>query len=94
MGTTQVFLFLLVAMTYINTLQELNVFQAVRVWLLDLGFSLKGMFWITGMLSFLCSPIADNLTTSLLMGAIVMTVRAMHPLRRPRNQTGSAGGRS
>ena len=71
------FLFLLVAMTYISTLEELNVFHAVRYWLLDRGFSLKGMFWITGMLSFIISPIADNLTTSMLMGAIVMAVSVL-----------------
>jgi len=75
----EVFLFLLVAMTYISTLEELNVFHAVRYWLLDRGFSLKGMFWITGMLSFVISPIADNLTTSMLMGAIVMAVGAADP---------------
>ena len=32
------------------------------------------MFWLTGLLSFLISPVADNLTTALLMGTVAMTV--------------------
>lgn len=76
---SQVFLFLLVAMTYINTMEELQVFNYVRVWLLDRGFSLKGMYWVTGLLAFCFSPIADNLTTALLMGAIVSALGANNP---------------
>ncbi len=70
----ELFLFLLVAMTYINALEERNVFQSLRAYLVSRGFSLKQIFWITGVLSFLISPIADNLTTALLMGAVVMAV--------------------
>jgi NhaD family Na+/H+ antiporter len=70
----ELFLFLLVAMTYINTMEERNVFQALRSWLVSRGFSLRVVFWITGLLAFLISPIADNLTTALLMGAVVMAV--------------------
>ena len=72
----ELFLFLLVAMTYINALQERNVFQALRAWLVSKGFSLRGIFWMTGLLAFVLSPIADNLTTALLMGAVVMAIGA------------------
>jgi Na+/H+ antiporter NhaD/arsenite permease-like protein len=68
------FLFLLVAMTYINTMTERNVFQALRIWLVGKGFSYKQLFWITGFIAFFLSPIADNLTTALLMGAVVLSV--------------------
>tara|TARA_R110002072_G_scaffold13418_12_gene56252 strand:+ start:10897 stop:12267 length:1371 start_codon:yes stop_codon:yes gene_type:complete len=68
------FLFLLVAMTYINTMTERNVFQALRIWLVTKGFSYKQLFWITGFIAFFLSPIADNLTTALLMGAVVLSV--------------------
>lgn len=68
------FLFLLVAMTYINTMTERNVFQALRIWLVTKGFSYKQLFWITGFIAFFLSPIADNLTTALLMGAVVLAV--------------------
>lgn len=70
----ELFLFLLVAMTYINSMDERNVFQALRSWLVGRGFSLRIVFWVTGFLAFIISPIADNLTTALLMGAVVMAV--------------------
>jgi Na+/H+ antiporter NhaD/arsenite permease-like protein len=70
----ELFLFLLAAMTYINAMEERNVFQSLRAFLVSRGFSLRTIFWVTGMLAFLISPIADNLTTALLMGAVVMAV--------------------
>jgi PAS domain S-box-containing protein len=70
----ELFLFLLAAMTYINSMEERNVFQALRAWLVSRGFSLRAIFWITGVLAFFISPVADNLTTALLMGAVVMAV--------------------
>ncbi|NOX25074.1 MAG: sodium:proton antiporter [Deltaproteobacteria bacterium] len=71
---SELMLFLLSAMTYINTMEERNVFQALRSWLVGRGFSLRIVFWVTGFLAFVISPIADNLTTALLMGAVVMAV--------------------
>lgn len=70
----ELFLFLLVAMTYINAMDERNVFQALRSWLVNRGFSLRSVFWVTGALAFIISPVADNLTTALLMGAVAMAV--------------------
>lgn len=70
----ELMLFLLSAMTYVNAMEERNVFQALRAWLVSRGFSLRVIFWITGFLAFIISPVADNLTTALLMGAVVMAV--------------------
>ncbi|HHH44505.1 MAG TPA: sodium:proton antiporter [Gammaproteobacteria bacterium] len=70
----ELFLFLLAAMTYINTMDERGVFEALRVWLVTRGFSLRQIFWITGLLAFLISPVADNLTTALLMSTVAMAV--------------------
>ncbi|PID77630.1 MAG: sodium:proton antiporter [Deltaproteobacteria bacterium] len=70
----ELLLFLLVAMTYINAMSERNIFQALRTWLVTRGFSLRMVFWVTGFLAFFISPVADNLTTALLMGAVVMAV--------------------
>lgn len=70
----ELFLFLLAAMTYINSLQERNVFEALRAYLVSRGFSLRVVFWVTGGVAFVLSPIADNLTTALIMGAVVMAV--------------------
>lgn len=75
----ELMLFLLSAMTYINSMEERKVFQALRSWLVSRGFSLKIIFWITGLLAFLISPVADNLTTALLMGAVVMAVAKDNP---------------
>jgi len=74
----ELFLFLLAAMTYINTMDERGVFDVLRVWLVSQGFSMRGIFWITGALSFVISPIADNLTTALLMATVIMAVGAGH----------------
>ena len=70
----ELFLFLLSAMTYINALEERNAFRALRSWLVNKGFTLRTVFWLTGLLAFIISPIADNLTTALLMGAVAMAV--------------------
>jgi len=70
----ELFFFLLVAMTYINAMLERGVFDALRDWLVIKGFSYKKLFWITGILAFFISPLADNLTTSLIMCAVIMAV--------------------
>jgi len=70
----ELFLFLLVAMTYINAMDERLVFDALRAWLVRSGFSYRKLFWLTGVLAFFISPIADNLTTALLMCAVVLSV--------------------
>ncbi len=70
----ELFFFLLVAMTYINAMLERGVFDQLRIWLLGKGFGYRRLFWITGSLAFLISPVADNLTTALIMCAVVMAV--------------------
>jgi Na+/H+ antiporter NhaD/arsenite permease-like protein len=70
----ELFLFLLAAMTFVNMLEERRVFEALRTWLVSRGFSLRSIYWITGVLTFCISPIADNLSTALLMGAVVLAV--------------------
>ncbi len=70
----ELMLFLLVAMTYINTLAWCRAFDALRAWLIRRDFGLRQLFWLTGTLAFFISPIADNLTTALLMGAVVLAV--------------------
>ncbi len=70
----ELFLFLLVAMTYINAMEERQVFSALRDRLVCAGFSFRKLFWVTGGLAFCISPIADNLTTALLMCAVVMAI--------------------
>ena len=70
----ELMLFLLVAMSYINAMEERRVFDALRAWLVRSGFGFRSLFWITGTLAFFISPVADNLTTALLMCAVVLAV--------------------
>ena len=70
----ELFFFLLVAMTYINTLDERNVFKVLRAWLLKKGLGFKKLFWATGGITFLLSPLADNLTSALLMSTVALAV--------------------
>lgn len=70
----ELMLFLIVAMTYINAMEERNVFEALRSLLVRKGYSYRQLFWVTGVLAFFISAVADNLTTALLMGAVVMAV--------------------
>lgn len=70
----ELLLFLLVAMTYISAMEERRLFDALQAWMVGKGFNFKTLFWLTGILAFFISPIADNLTTALLMCAVVMKV--------------------
>ena len=70
----ELFLFLLAAMTFITTMEERLVFAALRSWLIVQRYSLQKIYWITGLIAFVLSPIADNLSTALLMGAVVLAV--------------------
>ncbi len=76
---SELFLFLLVAMTYIEAMRERLVFESLKVWLINKGYTFRQLFWITGFLAFFISPVADNLTTALIMGAVVMAVGAGNP---------------
>ncbi len=75
----ELFLFLLCAMTYVNAMTERRVFDTLRAWLVDRGFTLRQLFWITGVVSFFLSPIIDNLTTALVMCAVVLAVGKGNP---------------
>jgi NhaD family Na+/H+ antiporter len=75
----ELFFFLLVAMTYINAMLERGVFDELRNRLVRRGYSYKALFWLTGVLAFFISPIADNLTTALVMCAVIMAVGRDNP---------------
>ncbi len=72
----ELMLFLLVAMTYINSMSERNVFEALRSWLVRKQFGYRQVFLITGIITFFLSSVADNLTAALLVGAVVLAVGA------------------
>ena len=70
----ELFLFILSAMTFVNTMEERQIFSALRSWLIRKRLSLRTVFWATGLLSFLISSQIDNMTTALVMGTVVLTV--------------------
>jgi Na+/H+ antiporter NhaD/arsenite permease-like protein len=70
----ELLLFLLVAMTYVNALEERRVFDVLRARLVQAGLSYRKLFWATGGLAFVMSPVADNLTTALVMCAVVIAL--------------------
>jgi NhaD family Na+/H+ antiporter len=70
----ELFLFLLTAMTYVNSMTERRVFSALRTWLVSRQLGYRKLFWITGIISFFLSPIIDNLTTALVMCAVLLAV--------------------
>lgn len=71
---SEIFFFLFVAMTYIETLIHMNVFEKLKYNLISKGYSYRKLFWLTGFLAFFISPIADNLTTALILSTVVFTI--------------------
>jgi hypothetical protein len=47
-GYGELFLFIMVSMTYLNAMEDRGVFDSLRVWLLSKNFSYRQLFWITG----------------------------------------------
>ncbi len=68
----ELFFFLFVAMAYVNSLTERRMFDALCAWLSNNNFSYRKIFIISGIIAFFLSPIADNLTTALILGTVVM----------------------
>lgn len=76
MEYAELFLFLLVAMTYVNAMDERKIFDVLRDKLIGSGMGYRSLFWVTGFLAFFISPLLDNMTTSLVMfGALAAVGR-------------------
>jgi len=73
-GFAELFLFIMVSMAYLNAMEDRNVFENLRIWLLSKNFSYRQLFWITGWMSFGLSSVCNNLTTALLMGAVLLAM--------------------
>jgi Na+/H+ antiporter NhaD/arsenite permease-like protein len=70
----ELFLFIMVSMTYLNAMEDRGVFENLRVWLLSKNFSYRKLFWITGFQAFFISSACNNLTTALLMGSVIIAM--------------------
>lgn len=75
----ELFFFLVVAMSFVSAIAERNVFEAMRAELVSRGFSYRQLFWLTGTMGFVLSPILDNLTTALVMAGVILAVGAGSP---------------
>jgi Na+/H+ antiporter NhaD/arsenite permease-like protein len=72
----EIFFFLVVAMTYVTAMGERGVFDALRALLVRRRLGYRSLFWITGVLAFFLSAVLDNLTTALVMSAVILAVGA------------------
>jgi Na+/H+ antiporter NhaD/arsenite permease-like protein len=70
----EIFFFLFVAMTFIETMIERNIFDVLKYKLVSKGYTFKKLFWLTGLLAFFISPVADNLTTALILSTVLFTI--------------------
>ena len=70
----ELFLFILVSMTYLNAMEQRGIFDSLRLWMINMGLGYRQLFWVSGLLSFLMSSVLNNLTTALLMGAVIMAM--------------------
>lgn len=70
----ELLLFLLSAMTFVNAMTERDIFVALRGWLVRRNYGYRKLFWVTGILAFCLSPVIDNLTTALVLAAVVLAL--------------------
>lgn len=70
----EIFFFLFVAMTYIEALLHMGVFDSLKYNLVSKGYTYRKLFWVTGFIAFFISPIADNLTTALILSTVLITI--------------------
>ena len=75
----ELFLFLLVAITYVNCLEERRVFDVLRNRMTARRMTYRQVFWATGLTAFLLSSVLDNLTTALVLGAVVLAIGKSNP---------------
>lgn len=70
----ELLLFLFVALTYINSIKTLGVLNKIQDLIKLRKLTYKQIYWLTGFLAFFISPIADNLTTALLICSIIISI--------------------
>lgn len=75
----ELLLFIMVSMTYLNAMEDMHIFSALKAWLVSRHFSYRQLFWITGLLVFFISSVVNGLTAGLLMGAVVVAVGKQSP---------------
>ncbi len=72
----ELFFFLIVSMTYVDAMAERGVFDVLRASFVRRALGYRALFWITGLLAFALSTVLNNMTTALVMSAVVLAVGA------------------
>ena len=75
----ELLLFIMVSMTYLNAMEDMQVFAALKVWMVRKNLSYRQLFWLTGWMVFFLSSVINGLTAGLLMGAVVVAVGKDNP---------------
>ncbi|MDD5036351.1 MAG: sodium:proton antiporter NhaD [Methylococcaceae bacterium] len=75
----ELFLFITVSMTFLNSMTERGIFDALRIILENRRYSYRQLFWITGVIAFLLSTVISSLTVGLLMGYIILQIGKGQP---------------
>lgn len=75
----ELLLFIMVSMTYLNAMEDMRIFDALKIWLVSKNLSYRQLFWLTGILVFFISSVVNGLTAGLLMGAVVVAVGKENP---------------
>ncbi len=70
----EIYFFLFVAMTFIETLIERRVFEVLKHKLVSSWWTYKKIFWGIWFVAFFLSPIADNLTTALVLSTVLLNM--------------------
>ena len=74
MSFMELLLFIMVSMTYLNVMEDMQVFDALKLRLVQLNLGYRPLFWLTGWLVLFLSTVVNGLTSGLLMGAVVVAV--------------------
>lgn len=75
----ELLLFIMVSMTYLNAMEDMGIFAALKIWLVGKNLSYRQLFWVTGLLVFSMSCVVNGLTAGLLMGSVVVAVGKDNP---------------
>jgi Na+/H+ antiporter NhaD/arsenite permease-like protein len=70
----ELFLFVLVLMTYVNAMEERGLFAVLRSQLLEATSSLRAQYWLTGLTAFSIAPLIGDLTTAMVMTSMVLAM--------------------
>lgn len=71
---SEIFFFLLVAMTYIEVMVNRWVFEVLKRRLIHHGFNYRQLFWILWLLAFFISAFANNLATALILSTVAVSL--------------------